>query len=392
MNAFRLPLASSTVALLAACTHPEALDAVVPEPSRPEEIPGPAYTTTTTATLTPAPGRTFGRLAAASAGDQAAIAYTESDEADGGGVVRSRVLLQRLDAMGAADGPPVELATVESNDSGPPALTLATDGDRYLACWQRESSIACAGAPVGEGPAFPALSVDGAWPSLAYGSGTLALAYGAPGYVAVVRVASDGSAAGSPASFATGEGTFPRAFLGATESGFALADADDAWNSPRRANVRVRRLASTFAPLAPPIDLGMQIWFRASLAAHGANVAIGLSRGYGGRVFTLEGAEVTHNYAFDGGGKLGLNVALLANEASIDMLATYNETQGGVDPGLGYRVLQGDEVIASELALVTEGGFQTGETALLRLHGDLFITGTDRREGEEITVARLDRP
>jgi hypothetical protein len=388
MNALHLLLASSTMALLAACTTPVAPEASLPDASRPEEIPGPTYTTTTTATLKPAPGRTFGQIAAASAGDEGAIAYTESDEEDSHGIVRNHVVLQRLDATGAVWGPRVELDTVESKGYGPPALTVATDGGRYLACWQRESSIACAGVPVGQGPAFPALSVNGAWPSLAYGSGTFALAYGVPEHVAIVRVASNGSAVGSPASFATGEGTHPRAFLAATQSGFALVDGDDGGNS----NVRVHRLDSDFAPIAPPIDLGMHLRFRAAIAAYGTNVAIGLSKPYGGQIFTLDGGTVTHNHEFDAGGKGGMNVALLANEASFDMLSTYNGESGYVGPGLRYRTLQGDEVIASEQALLTEHGFDRSALAPLRLHGDLFLAATHGLLSGEIMVARVHRP
>ena len=100
----------------------------------------------------------MGQLAAASAGDEGAIVYTESDEADNNGVVRNLVVLQRLDAMGAASGPPVELDIVESKGYGLPALTVATDGSRYLACWEREGSIVCAGVPVGEGSALSVLT------------------------------------------------------------------------------------------------------------------------------------------------------------------------------------------------------------------------------------------
>lgn len=364
------------MAVLAACTTAGAPEASLPDPTRPKEIPGPTYTTTITATLTPAPGRAFGTMAAASAGDEGAVVYTESDEEGGS----SHIVLQRLDAKGAVSGPPVELDTV-----GTTALTLATDGDRYLACWQRESAIACAGVPVGQGPAFPALTVDGASPSLAYGAGTFALAYGVPEHVAVVRVASDGSAVGIRALFATGEGTQPSAFIAAAESGFVLVDGDDDPNG----NAHAHRLDSALAPIDAPIDLGMDLWFHgAAVAAYGTNVAIGLAEPYGGQIFIVDGGTVTRVHELSGGSKLGMNIALLANEASFDMLSTYNDASYG----LRYRTLQGDEVIESDPALLTEHPFESSALAPLRLHGDLFLVATDGWKGEEIMVARVHRP
>src|SRR5690242_1690599 len=114
MNRLSFLLASSTITLVAGCTAQVAPETSAPDASRPDETPGPDYTATTTATLTPASGRTFGQLVAASAGDEGAIVYTESDEPDNDGVVRNLVVLQRLDATGAVSGPPVELDIVES--------------------------------------------------------------------------------------------------------------------------------------------------------------------------------------------------------------------------------------------------------------------------------------
>jgi len=381
MNALRLLLASSTTALLAACTTPVA---PLPKATPPEEIPGPSYTATTTATWVPTTGRTFQSIAAASAGDEGAVAYTESEDPTEDGVVRSHILLQLLDATGARSGPPIDLAIVELNDWARPSLALASDGKRYLACWQREASIACAGMAVGGGPVFAALSVEGSGPALAYGAGTFALAYARQEQVAVVRVASDGSAAGSPASFDTGAGSLPRAFLAASESGFALVSGD----LGSLGNTLVQRLDGDLAPAGDPIDLGVPFWFRGAVAAYGTNVAIGLPVPYGGKVATLDGDTVTHVHAFTAGGKLGMNVGLLAGAGSFDMLSTYDVAK----PGLRYRTLQGGEVITAEQALMTEHDFDGSALALLRLHGDLFLAATGGVPSEEIMVARVHRP
>ncbi len=95
------------------------------------------------------PGWTLGGIAAASAGDEGAIAYAESDAGDDDGVRKSLLKLQRLDAAGAPRGAAIELATVSS--SYRPTVSLATDGSRYLACWQTQSQIACVTVPVGGG-------------------------------------------------------------------------------------------------------------------------------------------------------------------------------------------------------------------------------------------------
>ncbi len=386
MNALRLLLAPSAMALLTACNMALTPLDPLPEPSAPEEIPGPTYGTTTTAKWTPSTGRSFRNITAASTGDGAAIVYAESEDADSQGITPSRVLLQRLDTKGAPSGAPVELDTVELNAYAPPALALATDGVTYLACWQREGSIACAGVPVSEGPPFSALSVSGAWPSLAYGSGIFALAYGAPGQTTLLRVASDGMAAGEPTSFATGEGSYPRTFLAATGDGFALLDADDEWNG-ESSNVHLHRLESDFSPIHPPIDLGLHFWSRAAIAAHETDIAISLSKPYGGEMFTLEGGTVTHIYDFSAGGKLGINVGLLANKTSFDMLATHS-----VDLGLRYRTLQDDEVTTSEQTLLTDQDFDNSTLAPFRLKGGLFLATTIGWKGSEILVVRVDQP
>lgn len=384
MNVLRFLLVSSAMGLVAACSE---ASPSLPDPSPPEEVSGPASSATVTATWKAAEGRRFGSLAATSAGDKGAIVYTESEPANGDGVVQSRVLLQRLDGTGAERGSPVELDDVKKTAYSGLKIAVATDGNRYLACWEREIMIACARVPVGEGPASPALSVNGVGPALAYGSGTFALAYGLPDHVGVMRVASDGSAVGAPAVFAASEGAYPRTSLAATKSGFALLEAEEEWEG----NVRLHRLDIDFAAIDPPIDLGQRFWGRATLDAHGTNVAIGLAEPYGGQVFMLEGSTVTQIHAFSAGGKLGMNTALLANDASFDMLSTHNGEFGYGDLGLRHRTLEGDKVIASPVALLTDRDFEESALALLRLDGELVLAATDR-PGEEIMVARVHRP
>lgn len=86
-----------------------------------------------------------------------------------------------------------------------------------------------------------------------------------------------------------------------------------------------------------------------------------------------------------------MNTALLANDASFDMLSTHNGEFGYGDLGLRHRTLEGDKVIASPVALLTDHDFEESALALLRLDGELVLAATDR-PGKEIMVARVHRP
>lgn len=371
MNMTRLLLASSMLALLPACASP-----TTPPPGGGETTTG-QTTAEVTASWKPVSGTTLVALAAASTGNEGAVAYAELAGAGEDGVRTTVFKLQRLDAAGAVRGPAVELGSIHSNDSG--SLTLATDGDAYLACWGYEDQIACATAPVGEGPASAALSVAGVGPALAYGSGTFALAYALPGQLAVTRVASDGSAVGAPAMFdAPASDDVPgRALLAASKDGFVLAGGE---------NVRVQALDSAFSPVAPPVDLGVTLWFFAALATSGSDTVISLSKPYGGHLFVVEGGAVTSSRELDGGGKSGLNAAVAVDGDGYGFLSA--DDLGG----LHYSTIVEGALIESKETLASEyGNYDGRDLALLRMQGEMFLVATPGYEGE-ILVARMHRP
>ena len=373
MNVLHLLFASSTIALLSACTSPVE--------SPPGKSPEPTITPGDTTTWNAAPGWTLDGLAAASSGDEGAIAYAESDAGDADGVEKTLLRLQRLDAAGAPRGPAIELGTVSAVYR--PTLSLATDGSRYLACWQMQSQIDCATVPVSEGPASTALSVVGANPSLAYGSGTWALAYGVPGHLAVQRVASDGSASGALALFATGGDEQPRAFLAASRLGFTLAGGAD-YN-----DLYVHRLSGSLAPVTDPLDLGAHFWTRGAIAATETGVAVSVSKPYGSMVFLLDplGGAVTSTHELSGGHKEGLNLALAADGAAFEVLSADDFD------GINHASIAGEEMIVSEGALEADRGCYTdGTIALLRIHGELFVAATTGRHGTELIVTRAHQP
>ncbi len=354
----------------------------MPTDNDPEPTTSPGNTTTWKA----APGWTLGGLAAASAGDEGAIAYAESDAGDADGVMKTHLKLQRLDAAGAARGPAIELGTVSAVYR--PTLSLASDGSRYLACWQMQSQIDCVTVPVSKGPVSPALSVVGVSPSLAYGSGTWALAYGIPGHLAVQRVASDGSASGVPALFATGGDKQPTAFLAASRLGFVLA-GEASGDTADGDEVYVRRLNSALAPVVGPVDLGVKLWFHGAIAASETSVAVSMAKPYGAMLFILDlvSGTVTSTHELSGGSKTGLDVTLAGDGASFDMLSA-NDTDG-----INYSSIAGGKLIASEQALVADGGRYTeGTIALLRIHGELFVAATQGWLGQELIVTPAHRP
>lgn len=369
MNVLRLLLASSTLALLPACTSPiDSPPAKDPDPINPPGI---------TATLKVTPGWTFGVLTAASAGAEGAVAYTEVG--DVGGVERTVIKLQRLDGTGAARGRAVELGFVPTAYLA--NLTLATDGSRYLACWEHESEIACAFSLVSEGPAFPALSVVGGSPSVAYGAGTWALAYGVPGHLAIVRLANDGSAAGNPVMFDAEVGMQPMARLAATKLGFVLVGG--------REDVRAHLLDSSFAPITDPVSLGARFWTRSAVAVSGRTAAVSVSKPYGSDLFLVdaESGAFIKAHEFSGGYKEGLNVALAADEASFGILSADDAN------GLHYDTTKaGDVVVAEGVLEADRGRYDSGALALVRVNGVMLLVASQGRGVAELIIAPVPRP
>jgi hypothetical protein len=376
-----LLFAPSLMASLLACTAP----ATAPdeEPALPDIDRAPPSVAETTARWEAPPDGAFGALASASASDEGAIAYAELQALDGGGsFTQTRILLQRLDSTGAPRGSSIELGVIESgNLSG---LTLASDGNQYIACWADDSQIDCATAPVGQGGASPGQSMAGVSPSLAYGSGTWALAYGLSGKLAVVRLSNGGMADGSPASFEAGEDPYFQALplLAATKLGFVLVGGD---------KVRVHTLDFAFSPVANTVDLGVMPWAFGAIAASETAVAIHLSEPYGSNLFLLEDGTLTGTLPFGGGGKLGLRAALAGEGASFGMIMPGVDAQGYAGGDLLYRMIEpGGDSISERAQDVDFNVVDEDPRTLLRLKDDVFVASIPQRQ--EIVVARIHRP
>lgn len=379
-----LLLASLMMATLLGCTTP-AGPSPDKEPAPIDSEPPPSSASKTTARWEAPSDRSFWALASASANAEGAIAYAEQEAPESGGSsMKTRIKLQRLDSMGALNGSPIELGVVETDYLS--GLTLASDGDQYIACWSDDSQIACAAAPVGQGSASPGYSTAGVAPSLAYSSSTWALAYRIESNAAVVRLGSDGMAAGSPVVLeGSGDSTFGSLPLfAATELGFVLVAG---------AEVRVTSFDFNLSPVAD-VDLGVNDWAFGAIAVSDTKVAIHLSEPYGSNLFLFEDGPLTalaEAQPFGGGGKLGVRAALAAEGSSFGMLMPYSDPNGPGGDELIYRVIDQGDVPASKLALDVDFSVDDDDPrALLRLKDGLFLAEISSRQ--EVVVARINRP
>jgi hypothetical protein len=350
-----------------------------------EPIPKPSTTTTVeiTAQWQVAPDRAVGEMAAASAGDEGAIAYAESEGHTADGFTQTRIKLQRLDSTGAIRGAAVELGVIPFE--GASRITLASDGVRYIACWNGDDDkIDCATVPVGEGDASPALSTDGRWPSLAYGPGGWALAHGIAQGVVVVHLNNDGSAAGNAALIDTVGTQETPVFLSATESGFILMGKSDD-------SAHVQVVDNALSSVALPIDLGLNFWFHAAMAVSGTTVAVFLGKPYGGYLVILDQAAVLMGVEFDNidFGKEGMNAALGPDGTSFGMLSADGHF------GLHYGLIDGvGSSQPSEVEVNMEGpNYDRGSLAILNIKGEQFLAATGGRWqlGGSVVVARVRR-
>jgi hypothetical protein len=266
-------------------------------------------------------------LATASAGSEAAVAYVEGTTASEN--QRWRILLQRVDEAGARRGGPVEL-TAAPGAMPYGRLTLATDGHRYLACWEFGEPIACAVALVGGGVTASPLRVPGASPALAVSAGAWALAYGGlSGAIVVQRLTDEARALGSAEVVVAGDGTSlpsPSSaltpLLAAMGSGFVLVGGQ---------TMRVHGLDAGLRPVGTPVDLGVPFWFSGAVAVAGTTLVVSLAVPYGSHVFVIDAGTLASTVDIGGGGKPGLDVALAADGTSI--AAAWRDDHGGVQHG-----------------------------------------------------------
>ena len=251
-----------------------------------------------------------GAMIAVSRGKDAAVAYLEQSDLSS---AAARVIMQRFDATGQRLGALVELG----NDPEPyTAITFASDGKQYAACWNTPPEIHCSLVDEQGTVQRNALTLAGQYPTLVGRDGRWAIAYSASETELRLQALTPSlEVTGDPVSLEPSSAfrTQKRGpLIAPTPSGFALvgaalADEHDAlW-----------RLDAELQPVGSPVPLGHDLWFTAQLAASDTRAAVSLSAPYGAYLLLLEGARVSAELPMGGGGKTGMDHALLVNDGGI---------------------------------------------------------------------------
>lgn len=328
--------------------------------------------------------------AAASRGIDGAVAYVEhSDDTPG----IARVVLQRFDAQGKRVGTPLVLGT-DSQPYG--AVTLASDGTQYAACWDSTVDVRCSLLDGAGTVQESILALAGQHPALVAAPSGWVLAY----------VVGDTTLRLQPlTSLLQPTGVhvdFERAsrvdsadaatLLAATDSGFALigARADDGHDGLLRLGVDLR-------PLGPAIPLGRDYWFYGQLVASDERAAVSLSAPYGSYLLLLDTERVTAELPIGGGGKTGMDQALLLTEGAID--AAWLTRDGDVQRRVFENGRDGEVGLSSRgtddlLGLPQEG--TDSYQQLLKVEDQTLLVARNRRYGylgqSAIRVAPLTFP
>lgn len=322
-------------------------------------------------------------IAVVSTGNDAAIAYGESEGDLGSGFTQTRIQLQRLDTEGKLRGPAIELGTIPFARAS--AITIAADTERYFVCWNGDDeAISCASAPVLEGDAKPWYSTTGRAPALAFGPAGLVLARVQPDAIVTIPLNADGSVNGE-------EITYP--YLGVQEAPVLFRGSEKGYLFLAQINgtMRVQKLASSLEKDGPEIDLGNSFWFHATIAQSPTNTAIGLAIPYGMKYYLLDHASLIDSRQFDDtvSGKTGIYADLVQDNTAFGMLSPDN---GG---GLRYGVVQDDDTLApADVVLkLQDQNYENGSFGTFSLKGEAFFAAAPGipHQGGSIVVAHVKR-
>jgi hypothetical protein len=385
MNKQSLAFTSLAVILLLGCsTPPSNTSENNPETINDPPTQPPITTIGVTAQWQAGAADAFSEIAAASAGDQGAFAYAlVENSVDGQSVAQTRIMLQRIDSVGATNGAAIELGVLPNEDAS--RVTLASDGMQYMACWGgHDDKVACATASVATGAALPALTLTGHSPSIAYSSNEWALAYGTAGKIAVLHVSKDGMAAGNPVLFDGSMDPGSHIRLHATKAGFAiLGESSD--------TMHVFPIDGAFSSATAPIDLGKPFWFGTSITASETTIAVTLGKPYGGFLFLIDGAKITSTQELAiAGDKTGMNAAISTDKTSFGLLSA------DYFSGLNYGLIDGAGNLTPTngvLKLDNESYFY-GSLAILKLKETNYLVASQgpNMYGGKIIIAQTTSP
>jgi hypothetical protein len=337
------------------------------------------------------PGIFVSSPTAASRGQDAAVAYLERADTP----PSSRIVMQRFDANGERIGSLVELG--KDPDQGS-AITLASDGKQYAACWTSSLEVHCALVDEQGNVHSDALELSGQSPKIVASPGGWAIGYAASDAQLRLQALTPALApSGSPVDL-----QFSQPFrslklsplLARTAAGFALVGM-----SLENGHDCLQRLGPDLHPVGSPTPLGRDAWFTAQLVASDTRTAVSLSAPYGAYLLLLEGEKLTAELPMSGGGKTGMDHAMLPCAGGVG--AAWLNRDGGVlrrffaDGGDDEIGLATQTSTQSVLGLPEEG--TDSYQQLLRVAGQILLIGRLTRGGalrdpSTIRVATLTFP
>ena len=250
--------------------------------------------------------------AAASRGKDAAVAYVERI-GDSSTATSVRVVMQRFDASGERLG---SLAVLGNDSNEYSNVTLASDGKQYAGCWNAALEVHCSLVDE-QGQVQPdALAIAGQFATIVAGASGWALAYsGSDGLVRLQLLTSSLALKGSAlapqlsAQFAV-DGDSP--LFVATPSGYVLVAS-----SKEGGEVSLLRLSADLQSVVSASALGRDLWSTGQLVASDTRAAVSLAAPYGSFMLLVDETEVSAELPIAGGGKTGMDEALVLTEGGI---------------------------------------------------------------------------
>jgi len=336
-----------------------------------------------------------GLPATASRGEDAAVAYIERSGTTT--TATPRVVMQRFDATAERLGSLVVLGGDPVEQSN---VTLASDGKQYAACWNAALEVHCSLIDQEGHVRLNALAVTGQYATIVGNASGWAIAYtGADKRLRLQALTSELELNGSVICPQL-SGQFSSRDLGplfaTTPSGYVLVAG-----SSDEGEVGLMRLGTDLLPSAPALPLGRKLWYAGQLVASDTRAAVSLSAPYGSFLLLSENNRLTAELPVAGGGKTGMDHALVLTDGGIGAAWLDREGKGvvrrfmgdGHDSDIGG--LETRDLTGSPLGLPEEG--TDSYQQLVRVADQTLLVGKWRRYGSlansnAIRVATLTFP
>lgn len=261
--------------------------------------------------------------AAASLGNEAAVAYVERTSTSGMPTT-GRVVMQRFDSNGEPRG---SLLVLANNPGERSTVTLASDGRQYAVCWDETTVIRCSMVNDQGFIERNILGLPGQNATIVARANGWAIAYtGSDKRLRMQLLSSllqlDGGEVDPQLFTYPSPGDQTPLFV-ATPSGYVLVGSET--DSGPASLVRFN---SDLQQVVAPIALARGLWFASQLVASETRAAVSLSAPYGSYLLVLSRDRLTAEVLIAGGGKAGTSQALLMTDGGI--AAAWLTPDGGV--------------------------------------------------------------